>query len=399
MSRALFEIQPIARFGGVNTTIRRPREIACFSYDQERRFSLGDASMAYYYPPNLPADLNIGFDTFQKLDDSADEHLDALLETIMAMEKETGKKCETDVITWRGMMTKIRDEYNMLSRNIVRNTTLNASSQDQSIVLTSHAMLSTRFIEEHNAYKNQQKHIQKNQRMPPGMASQELMMYWGYKFEALSVLRKPWDETSRAEIEGRQDEVVNNSAQYCSVVKTGMGHVRMVLGGEVDAVWDCKPVLKEHPIHWVELKTSAEIRNDRDMVKYERKLLKFWAQSFLLGVPKIIVGFRDQQGIVRRLEELDTASIPGKVKSVGRGSWDGNICINFAAGFLDWLKQVVQGEGVWRIRKLEKSHVIEVFKIEETGHGDILSSSFKSWRESLGRTTDDSSEHPPAQSM
>lgn len=71
------------------------------------------------------------------------------------------------------------------------------------------------------------------------------------------------------------------------------------------------------------------------MLKYERKLLKFWAQSFLLGVPKIIVGFRDPNGIVHRLEELETSSIPGKVKKVGRGSWDGNICINFAAAFLD----------------------------------------------------------------
>ncbi|KAI2791616.1 Decapping nuclease rai1 [Penicillium oxalicum] len=354
MSRALFEIQPIARFGGVNTTIRRPKEIACFSYDEERRFSLGDASIAYYYPPALPADLNVGFDTFQKLDDSADEHLDALLDTVMAMEKETGKKCETDVITWRGMMTKI---------------------------LTAPFDMMNGFIEENNAYKNRQKQVQKNQRMPPGMASQELMMYWGYKFEALSVLRKPWDETPRAEIEARQDQVVNNSAQYCSVVKTGMGHVRMVLGGEVDA---------EDPIHWVELKTSAEIRNDRDMVKYERKLLKFWAQSFLLGVPKIIVGFRDQHGIVHRLEELETASIPGKVKKVGRASWDGNICINFAAAFLDWLKQVVQGEGVWRIRKLERSHVIEVVKMEESGHGDLLSSSFKSWRESMAETVHES---------
>lgn len=71
------------------------------------------------------------------------------------------------------------------------------------------------------------------------------------------------------------------------------------------------------------------------MFKYERKLLKFWAQSFLLGVPTIIVGMRDQDGIVRRLEQLDTASIPGKVKKVGKASWDGNICINFTAAFLD----------------------------------------------------------------
>lgn len=83
------------------------QEIACFSYDDQRQFHLGETSLRYYYPPRLPADLNRGFDTFQQLDDSADEHLDALLQTIIALEKETGKKCEADIITWRGMMTKV----------------------------------------------------------------------------------------------------------------------------------------------------------------------------------------------------------------------------------------------------------------------------------------------------
>lgn len=125
----------------------------------------------------------------------------------------------------------------------------------------------------------------------------------------------------------------------------------MVIGGEVDAgessvpishdlqayisVWDCKPESKDEPINWVELKTSAELENDRDMLKYERKLLKFWIQSFLLGVPKIIVGFRNRDGILQRLEELETKSIPGMVKRNGKGTWDGNVCINFTASFLD----------------------------------------------------------------
>lgn len=111
----------------------------------------------------------------------------------------------------------------------------------------------------------------------------------------------------------------------------------MGLGSNADfpLVWDSKPSQKEAPINWVELKTSAQIRNDRDLLKYERKLLKFWAQSFLLGVPKIIVGFRDENGICHSLEELDTASIPGKVMSVGRRSWDGNVCINFTGAFLE----------------------------------------------------------------
>ena len=96
-----------------------------------------------------------------------------------------------------------------------------------------------------------------------------------------------------------------------------------------------KPVLKDAPINWVELKTSACINNDKDLFKYERKLKKFWIQSFLLGVPKIIVGFRTQNGILDHLEELETKTIPGLVKRKGKGSWDGNVCINFAAAFLE----------------------------------------------------------------
>ncbi|OQD88482.1 hypothetical protein PENSOL_c072G07109 [Penicillium solitum] len=321
MNRSTFNVQPLHRFGGANTSIRRPREIACFSYDDQRRFSLGDTSMAYYYTPALPADLNKGYETFQKLNDVPDEHLDALLDTLVAHEKETEKKCDVDIVTWRGMMTKI---------------------------------LTAPFDNMNGAPC--------------------------YKFEKLAVLSKTWDESTREEIEGRENEVVNNAAQYCSVVRTGIGNVRMILGGEVDAIWDSKPSRKESPINWVELKTSAQIRNERDMIKYERKLLKFWAQSFLLGVPKIIVGFRDENGICHSLEELDTASIPGKVLSVGRRSWDGNICINFTGAFLEWLKQTINQEGTWRIRKKEKSPVIEVYQVEEQGHGDILSPAFKAWR-------------------
>ena len=174
----------------------------------------------------------------------------------------------------------------------------------------------------------------------------------GYKFETLSLLPEPWATTSREFIESREDHVVNNYAQYCSIVKTGIGKTKLILCGEIDAgmswfgvygyechvnlttVWDCKPENND-PIHWVELKTAADIQGDRDLLKYERKLLKFWAQSFLLGVPTIIVGFRNKNGILQRIEELETKTIPGLVKRSGRGSWDGNTCINFAAAFLD----------------------------------------------------------------
>ena len=38
------------------------------------------------------------------------------------------------------------------------------------------------------------------------------------------------------------------------------------------------------------------------------------------------------------------------------------------------------GDGVWRIRRKERSSAIEVFKVEDAGHGDILSDEFINWR-------------------
>lgn len=86
------------------------QEIACFSYNDRHEFLLDDSSIRYYYPPMLGADLSKGFDTFEKLDDSKDDHLNSLLKTIMAHEQETGSRVDAAVITWRGMMTKVSEE-------------------------------------------------------------------------------------------------------------------------------------------------------------------------------------------------------------------------------------------------------------------------------------------------
>lgn len=317
-------------------------------------------------PPLLPADLSKGFDTFRQLDDSGDDHLDGLLKALVAYEREKGAKLESDFITWRGMATKIMtapfsklDEWEM-------NATL---------------FQGTVFIEENHAKKLESRQQQYSSGAARGNMSQDLMAFWGYKFETLALLPEPWSAVSREYIEAREDEIVSNYAQYCSIVRTGFGKLKIVLAGEVDAVMAFKPDDPSTPTEWVELKTTAEINNDKDRVKLERKLLKFWAQSFLLGVPKIIVGYRTQQGILQRLEKIDTQSIPEKVRLQGKGLWNGDACIAFTAAFLQWLKDTITSEGVWRIRKRQNSPAIEVFKVEETGFGDILSQTFVEWRQ------------------
>ena len=125
------------------------------------------------------------------------------------------------------------------------------------------------------------------------------------------------------EIEAREAEVVNNHAQYCSIVRTGIGKTSMILAGEVDAVLGEKPDNPESVVPWVELKTSQELQGShpREIVKFERKLLRYWAQSFLLGVPHIVVGFRTQDGRLTRIQELQTQRLPGQVKN-GQRTWD-----------------------------------------------------------------------------
>ena len=39
-------------------------------------------------------------------------------------------------------------------------------------------------------------------------------------------------------------------------------------------------------------------------------MLKWWAQSFLVGIERVVVGFRDDDGTVRRLHAYPTKQLP-----------------------------------------------------------------------------------------
>lgn len=121
-----FPIYPLSRFEQAGqTTIRRPREFLYFSFNDNHDIRLfSNDSLRYYYPPFIeapgvpvsPLELSKGFDSWIKGDDSIDNHLDGLLETILAHEESLTSgdtnsedvKTKADIITWRGMMTKVR---------------------------------------------------------------------------------------------------------------------------------------------------------------------------------------------------------------------------------------------------------------------------------------------------
>ncbi|KAF1947018.1 RAI1-domain-containing protein [Clathrospora elynae] len=369
-----FPIQPLNRFRGASATIKRPREVAHFSYDENHEYRDDESSINYYVPPPMGVDLKGGFDTFRHYEEKEDPHLDSLLKALVSKERQAGSetRAQADFLTWRGMMTKDNfAEFGMF-----------ATLHDGTI-----------YIEEDFPSRFAERAAEGDRPAPryqhPDQQSHEMMMYWGYKFETLALIPTPPESTPREEIEKHQRSVVSNHAQHCSIVNTSFGPHSLILGGEVDGLLAPKPTDPDAPVQWVELKTSEELppshqQQQRDILKFERKLLKFWAQSFLLGVPKITVGFRSKAGILKGLQTFNTHEIPGMVRR-GTNCWDGNVCINFATAFLAWLKEVVKDKGVYSIVLKKKSGVVEARRIKD-GTGGIVSEDFLEWRRTKDRT-------------
>lgn len=87
-----------------------------------------------------------------------------------------------------------------------------------------------------------------------------------------------WDNCSRDQIEGRNEIIINNHVQYCSVVRTRLNEITLIMGGEVDCIWDVKPKPPENPVpYYVELKTTRSLSTHSARKTFEyHKLLKFW---------------------------------------------------------------------------------------------------------------------------
>jgi RAT1-interacting protein len=128
--------------------------------------------------------------------------------------------------------------------------------------------------------------------------------------------------------------------------------------------------------NYVELKTTKKCKTDRDFANYEKKLLKFWAQSFLLNVPRVIVGERTEEGVLCGVQELMTAKIPTMVPKQER-SWDGNVCIRFAEQLMDWLVDEIEEGQMVKINHPANASFLEVLPVEMP---TFLTKEFLEWR-------------------
>eukprot|EP01125_Pyxidicula_operculata_P016238 TRINITY_DN5560_c1_g3_i3.p1 TRINITY_DN5560_c1_g3~~TRINITY_DN5560_c1_g3_i3.p1 ORF type:complete len:268 (+),score=35.13 TRINITY_DN5560_c1_g3_i3:654-1457(+) len=156
---------------------------------------------------------------------------------------------------------------------------------------------------------------------------QKKATYWGYKFEDMCT-REPKD------VDVDVDRTPDPSDHFCSIILNQIGNNRIIMGAEMDCYEpDSQNSSKRN---YIELKTSRVLNNWKTKNTFERyKLLSFWIQSYLAGVHKVRVGFRDDDGVVQEIRSLYTSDIP---KSVGN-KWEPSKCIIFLDEVLNFLKK------------------------------------------------------------
>lgn len=189
------------------------------------------------------------------------------------------------------------------------------------------------------------------------------MTYWGHRFEKY-VTKKivneeiagdheysdkssdrpgssyfPPTSTNRSsdDVKNTDPVLVNCNEQYCAIFRTKIGspgseEYRLLFGAEIDCIDDRN--------RYVELKTSRILDNARQERNFKRfKLLKWWLQSFLVGIDQVICGYRDDEGIVRRLTPYSMAEMPRSAIVGDRPLWSGAVCMSFLLDILQFLEK------------------------------------------------------------
>lgn len=312
---------------------KKPQELLSWASDGDQVY-YDDRALSYYYLPRIELergdiDLTLGFNPGLPEKKKA-VYLDKLLKGVIHYEKTENKKIEAQIVCWRGLITSL----------LVR-------SQQK----VDHYAAQDELVVEVVKYDGQ---IFLYERPNPGSeeasansVSLQRFVYSGYKFEQVATLPKPWGVCTRNEIDNRYTSSTppDLGVEHCILVKSGVGGVDLVYGAEVDCVEQERQ--NDHDLsQYIELKTSKVVMDKREAIKFERKLMRTWIQSFLSGVPRVTYGFRDDNFILRSVETYRTQSIPTMVKNsnVTRPDqrWKGNDIIAFYNVLVHWLVDRVE---------------------------------------------------------
>lgn len=177
---------------------------------------------------------------------------------------------------------------------------------------------------------------------------QDTFCAWGYKFEQYMLSDSP---SLHPNIEFPVVENEEFSLFYCSKLEKH----RLLYGAQIDGLLATCGSATEPPQSndvetnlnylrnnsYIELKTNRLIQNrgqERSFKKY--KLLRCWCQCYLAGLKGLLVGFRNDDGIVERLQWYDT----DEIENLCKYEWDSKVACSYLDYFLTFVENVFKNE-------------------------------------------------------
>lgn len=166
----------------------------------------------------------------------------------------------------------------------------------------------------------------------------KLFCSYGFKFEQYLLTDHP-NERPKPEFPVKEAE------EFCLMYRVSLDTHGILFGAEMDGV-DTKTEV--HSLKDLQNKKLVELKVKREEQKYYQKQnfvkykqIKWWCQSFLVGIQDVLVGLRDDKGIVYRIEEQRVSEMPGYAKQF-RDHWTPAICMQFLNDFLSKVKNVLK---------------------------------------------------------
>ncbi|KAJ7928857.1 RAI1-domain-containing protein [Mycena leptocephala] len=276
---------------------QQPTQIISFSYTPQRELEFTDSALRFLAAPPPRAQLAHGYDRWVRRPETR-PRIDGLLRALSAAraKKHPALASGVGAVAWRGVLTR----WLTLAERILTAPYEEREGWDLNVMCVGGVL----YFEEHldDARLREKNDIAPRHRQ---------QTYFGYAFESYCTSTTPPPGGAPA------------------VVRTKLGETRLVIGGEVDCV---RGKYTGKTDTFVELKTSLVIRGPQDEVRFEKKLLKFYMQSFLLGVPEILVGFRTPSGEITTTQTFRTVEIPRLVRGKTHG-WDPARCLRWGRRF------------------------------------------------------------------
>ncbi len=261
-------------------------------YGDRRAYGEFNASAA-----KAPIDLSVGFEEFQRTYRIPTP--DSLIHVLRALKRSDAPVSRPRVVAWRGILTKL-----MTAPFTHRDAFQLVAWKHKGVVYLSNRETEDKRREDANMSVQMQR-----------------FMYFGYKLEEV-LTREP----------GKPSRAVDPRECFCRIFKTRIGSTSVIAAGEMD----CRDSKRGADI---ELKVSRVIESDRQQLNFDSfKLIKYYCQSFLAGVPMIVVGFRDDAGVVQEFKTFETLKIPRIVRGREEELWDPHLCLQFLDYCLKWLQ-------------------------------------------------------------